>query len=158
MNVRYDGSRYPNHKAESAVLEDEADAGSVVHEQPIGDLLVTVLGGGYLYEDQGHAPQEWESFESGIIKNAARELRALHCAIVTRGDENLTEDFDEDDANKMLFAIVKRLEAAAELAHRLRVARWGNPHFGGGETMAAEALAKLKLGEAPDHPEGSAES
>jgi hypothetical protein len=137
-HYRPDGSRYPSREASNAVLGmvTESDSEGVISQATIGDLIVHALIGRPLLDDIDEAPEEWESVEHAFIVETARSLRAVMLAVAGGGpsDDHAGVDcrFTENDTVMELQAITKRMEAGAELLRRLRVARWGNPHFGGG--------------------------
>ena len=152
--VRHDGSRYPNRGAEDALLGMVTDADAPTstgfeHNRTLGDLLIDLLAPD-LVRDMDQAPREWESIEHAFIVSTAREIRAVILAreaakMAVAEDDYVTIPFDEGDATRMLDRIQRRMTAGAELMQRLRNARWGNPHFGGGETLAAESKSRTTL-------------
>jgi hypothetical protein len=152
--VRHDGSRYPNRGAEDAILGmvTDADAPTSIgfeRNQTLGDLLVDLLAPD-LVRDVAQAPQEWESIEHAFIVSTAREIRAVILAreavkVAVADDDYVSIPFDDGDTTRMLDRIQRRMTAGAELMRRLRHARWGNPHFGGGETVAAESKSRITL-------------
>jgi hypothetical protein len=142
MLTREDGSTYPDTAAEEAFLRDQSDADAkYMNSRTVGDLIVDVLAPG-LIQGAPEFPEEWQSLEHGFIETSALELRALMCALNdgdTFEDGMLGDTFSRRDAARLLQIITKRMEAGAELCRRLRCARWGNPHFGGGEAQARRA-------------------
>jgi hypothetical protein len=108
----------------------------------IGDLIVQALTPRELLADSPHAPQEFESFENLCLQTQATELRGLAVALAATQDEDsfvgdvsnvmVEIPFTLGDATMLITAMARRTEALCELARRLRKARWGDPHFGGG--------------------------
>jgi hypothetical protein len=156
MTVRHDGSRYPDSAVDDAALEDFSDLDpSNMYEYSLGDLIVQALVGRDLIEDCKEAPQEWESFEHAILAQTALELRALNVAFAAGDclttDNGTSEEFTAEMGMKLLRALTARVEAGAELARRLRRARWGHPSFGGGESWKdAAAPASVRKSEAAE--------
>lgn len=121
------------------------------YKRSLGDLIVDALAPGLeSWCDGPEYPEDWQTFLWLFNENTALELRCLVRAFeagdVTTDDDPLSETFEDGDVARMLNIIRRRMEAAGELAIRLRKARWGNPHFGGGEGMKAEPVAATSTG------------
>jgi len=148
-----DGQLMVNTNAERAMLKIEADPPTDnVTYQPIGDLIARTLCAGFVTYEPTH-PAHWTTLEGGLLRVTELELRALAIALEHESaDKDATEvTFGADDATRMLIALSHRLEAGAELANRMREARWGDPRFGGFD------LAKAKRAAGEDTAEESSE-
>ena len=114
------------------------------HVRTLGDLLVDMLAPGLSsWSDTPKAPEQWKSFECLMLQNVALELRVINRAL-SAGDLTTEPPCDElatEDACRALQLLSHRAEAGADAAGRVRVARWGNPHFGGGEKASPDAPA-----------------
>jgi hypothetical protein len=161
MNVRDDGSRMPDRKAELAVLADISDSDAETgkgydYNVTLGDLIVQALIGRPLYDGTTGSHEDWESFEIAIMQRMALELRALNIAMATEltTDDYPSDGFSTEQACECVRGMASRLEAGTELARRLRDARWGHPSFGGGEKFLEEQQAKFRA-EVAARAEGS---
>lgn len=142
-NRTIDGQLMVNSEAELAVLKVEADPPTDdVTYQPIGDLIARTLCAGFVTYEPTH-PAHWSTLEGGLLRVTELELRALAIALEHEAaDKDATEvTFSADDATRMLIALSRRLEAGAELANRMREARWGDPRFGGFDPAKAKRAA-----------------
>jgi hypothetical protein len=151
MEVRPDGSRFPNRVAQNAVLADISDQDcssrgpGYDYQITLGDLIVEALVGRDLNQDHDAHAEEWESLEHAMLRRTALELRALNVALAAglmSDDDPPCDLFTTEDACELVQGLARRIRAGAELALRLREARWGHPNFGGGETRASEAKTK----------------
>jgi hypothetical protein len=149
-DVRPDGTRYPNSRLSDAVLGMESESSETglgfEYNRTLGDLILDVLLPTTLAVDQREHPENWESAEHAFLIASARELRACIVAAEHSETNDYEVVFSEEDARLALGGIAARMEAGAELLRRMRSARWGNPHFGGGEPAAAAKLAIDKAG------------
>jgi hypothetical protein len=166
MKERHDGSKYPDSDAEDAVLADFTDGnGKTGHgysyNRTLGDLIVDALVGRDLNSDSPEGPEYWESFEHGLLTRTALEIRAINHALASEitTDDHPADEVSIEEACELLRGLARRVEASAEIAVRLRRARWGAPEFGGGENLAAEARATREAlkSNGAEHAEGSAE-
>lgn len=149
-----DGQLMVNSEAELAMLKIEADPPTDdVRYQPIGDLIARTLCAGFVTYEPTH-PAHWSTLEGGLLRVTELELRALAIALEHEdASKDATEvTFSADDATRLLIALSHRLEAGAELANRMREARWGDPRFGGFD------LAKAKRAAGEDTAEESSEA
>jgi hypothetical protein len=157
LRERGDGTLYPDSEGEAAILGDTLAPGPArrgVADWALGDLIVMALVGRHLITDTDEAPQYWETFEAGILSRTALDLRALSVALehgVNDNDNRADDVINDYEVCAMVRAIGERAEAGAELARRLRAARWGHPAFGGGEQWGAEARAKRQAFQ-DEHP------
>jgi hypothetical protein len=153
MVERHDGSRYPDGDADDAVLADfpESDSAKCVgyaYERTVGDLIVMALTGQDPDEFDGvsGSPDDWPSFDNAVLLRAAADLRVLSVAM--HGEPTDGYPFEDeltlDEAKTAVRALQRRMEAGAELATRLRRARWGHPAFGGGEAFLERRAESLK--------------
>lgn len=151
-NKADDCAALPDSKAERAVLADFTDprssyfkgASGYQYERTLGDLIVDALVGRDLVDDLAQAPEVWESFEAGILARTALELKAANFGLAANGDDPdyPTDDLTKGEVCELLRGLARRTEAAVELSKRLREARWGHPHFGGGAVCTREDLDK----------------
>ena len=164
MKERPDGTRFPDHEAEGAVLADFTDPSAKTgpgyeYQRTLGDLIVDALGCRDVLDGEPTGSHEdSESFEHAFLKRTALELRALNhalaCSLTT--DDHPADEFTLEQACELLRGLARRIDAGAELAQRLRTARWGHPSFGGGEAFLAEARAKF-MASSPEQPESEAD-
>ncbi len=156
MKTRFDGSRYPDSDEEGRVLADFTDPDAETgpgfgYQRALGDLIVDVLVGRDLIGDAPTGSHfDWESFEAAMLKRVGLEIRAVNHALATGGglttDDHPGDTFTTEHACEFLRGLARRAEAGAELAVRLRNARWGHPNFGGGEAFLAKQAEKLRNG------------
>jgi hypothetical protein len=148
MKTRGDGSRYPCHEADDAVLSEDTDPNAQTdcgfeYQLTLADLIVDLLAGGPLSRSSDSDPECWVTLENQIIRNAALEVKALTVALEWKSVAGDTaDDLTEGEKLHLMRALGRRLEAGAELAKRLRRARWGHPSFGGGENWEAKQAVK----------------
>lgn len=155
-----DGQLMVNTKAELAMLKIEADPPTDdVTYQPLGDLIARTLCPGFVTYEPTH-PAHWTTLEGGLLRVAELELRALAIALEHESaDKDGTEvTFSADDATRTPTALSHRLEAGAELANRLREARWGDPRFGGFDLAKAKRVAHLGLSDVTAEESGEVAS
>jgi hypothetical protein len=101
----------------------------------LGDLLAELLAPGLkAWSDEG--AEYHHSFENLILRNIGLELKILNRAICdgmpSSEETDSLEVITADDTARAVQLIQRRAEVGAEIAHRMRLARWHNPHFGAG--------------------------
>lgn len=162
MTERKDGSRYPDFQEQMRALADftdpAADTGlGYAYNRTLGDLIVDVLIGRDVREGITGAHEDYESFEQAMLKRVAVEIRLVNYALATGGgfstDDHPTDAVTTEHACEYLRGLARRVEAGAELASRLRDARWGHPSFGGGEERLARDRAALHAAGTNGKPE-----
>jgi hypothetical protein len=128
------GNTFHRDSVEAAVLR--SGNGGRSHHRSLGDLIVATLTHG-LYTGTPGGGVDWPSFEGTVLETLGLELKVLAIATGNGGEEPLDSEAVEllsltaEDMSKLLHALARRAEAAAELSRRLRTARWGHPSFGG---------------------------
>ena len=148
FDTRHDGTRYPNTKSDDKILREETDPNCetehvFAYNRTLADLIIDVLAGGPLVESADSDPENWVTLENAIIQNAALDLKALNIA-VEHGEHagDVCDEITWGEIKHSMRALARRMTAGAELAQRLRRARWGHPNFGGGENWEAKQKAK----------------
>ena len=164
MKVRYDGSRYPNREEDAKALADFTDPSSetgpgYIYNRSLGDLIVDVLVGRDLIEGQTGHSEDYESFEHAVLRRVALEIRVANYALAVGGgvsiDDHAGDEITTAHVCEYLAGLARRVESGAELASRLRDARWGHPCFGGGEERLAQDRAALHAPETNGAKESS---
>lgn len=147
MTTRCDGSQFPDGEADDAVLREDTDPNcetgpGFAYNRTIADLLIDMLVGRHLAESGDSDPENWESVEHAMLVNAGLEIKAINAALADSTTDMNADDMTVLECSTLLRALGRRVEAGAELAQRLRAARWGHPAFGGGEGWEAKVNAK----------------
>lgn len=135
------------HESEMAALKahielDEEVPVGFAYRRSVGDLVVEMMAPGLgSWNDNAEHPEGWKSLECMFLENIALELRILNHAMAAdrTPDEPPGDEVTHEDTCRAIQLLSRRVAAGAELSRRLREARWGNPHFGGGEVAAQAA-------------------
>jgi hypothetical protein len=120
-------------ETEAAVLKP--GSGDQIHNKSIGDLVIMTLVDGLWEGSAGHG-QDWPTLEGRMLKMLAVELKCFGMALACEGaemdqPESESIELTELEAVEMVQLLARRAEAGAELANRIRTARWGHPSYGG---------------------------
>jgi hypothetical protein len=146
--LRHDGSMYPDHDVERAVLQTNPNPSEQPYDVSLGDLIVQALCHGVCPGSPNHG-EDWQTFENAILETLAVDLKVLTLACNSfEAESGETElwDLSHDEILRALHGLARRTDAAAKLARRLREARYGHPSFGG---ASEEVLVKMAKPEEP---------
>src|SRR4051794_40341151 len=117
VQKRFNGTQYPDDAADDAVLSEEnlsdvrTDCGFAYH-RTIANLVIDLLGGGDLVESDDNDPENWQTLENAMLRNAALEVKAIAAAHeYEKSAGDVVDEFTHEEVTRMLSALARRLDA-----------------------------------------------